>query len=293
MHLPNLTALIFVLSCLVFAIGLDCTSKYSLMHSKSITITAINFVTDRCCYYYSIVPKNVTTVPCNPEGMDINWVCWIHTPHENNTYFSVQWYKAALGTVDMEQRELLSEMRGKYKFTTTRLPSTVNSSELSELFVHEFALTINNFSSSIDDGYYWCQIVVNDSCPLEPSPTGYVALGQFPVERCKFNILDFIEYDMPPICAELETLCDGETLTTELRRERVSSHINPTQAPQPHLIMSVNVILYGLIGGLLFIIVLLLLIIVACTVYNVRNCRMNRATGGMPSSVTIPYMYDT
>ena len=219
--------------------------------------------------------------------MDINWVCWIHSPHENSTDFSVQWYKAALGSIDvMAERELLSEMSGKYDFTTTRQPFMVNGSELSGLFLHEFALTINNFSSSNDDGYYWCQIVVNDSCLLEPSPIGYVALGQFPVEKCVFDILDFIEYFyMPPICAELGTLCNGETLTTRNQHgEQVSTHIVPTHTilnTLGSMSWTMTVILYGIIGGLLFITILLLLIIVACTVCNVKNHKIITAMNGM------------
>ena len=60
------------------------------------------------------------------EGMDINWVCWIHSPRENNTNLSVQWYKAALGTIDMAQGELLSEMSGRNDFTTLLLLTVAN-----------------------------------------------------------------------------------------------------------------------------------------------------------------------
>ena len=113
--------------------------------------------------------------------MDISWVCWVHSPHENNTTLTVQWCKAALGTLDMAQGELLSEMSDRYDFTTTRLTPAINSSELNVLILDEFALTINNFSSSTDD---WCQIVVKDSCLPEPSPTGFAALSQSPVGKC-------------------------------------------------------------------------------------------------------------
>ena len=133
----------------------------------------------------------------------------------------------------------------------------------------EFALTIHNFNSSIDDGHYWCQIVVDGSCPLEPSPIGFIALGQFPVTKCAYNIRDFIEFDIPPICAE-ETPCIEDTLTTfSVRATEI--------ATKSQSITIMTVAFYGIIGGLVFIIILLLLIIIACTVCNVRNRKMHKA----------------
>jgi hypothetical protein len=135
------------------------------------------FITDRCCYYYSIVPINVTTISCNPQGMSIDWLCQILAPPNDYTNLSVQWYKAAPGTADNNitaEGELLSELSGKYSFTITGQLLADNQSALNGLFSGEFGLTIHNFNSSTDDGYYWCQIVANGSCPLEPSPIGYL-----------------------------------------------------------------------------------------------------------------------
>ena len=239
-------------------------------------VTYTIFIIDRCCYYYSIVPKNVTTVSCNPQGMDINWLCQIYSPHSDNTNLSVQWYKAALGTVDTVEGELLSELSGKYSFTTSRRSLTVNQSTLNGLFSDEFLFTIHNFNSSNDDGYYWCQIVANGSCPLEPSSTGYVALDQFPVEKCVYSLLDFIDPTTPQICAE-GTLCRAEQQTTIANEEVVNSH---TTVKVSNSIISMTVILYGVIGGLFCIIIFLLLIIIACSVCNIRNHKLNTAIRG-------------
>ena len=289
----NSIALIFVFSCLTFVIGLDCTSKYSMMPMAYISFTTYTMVTiiisviEHCCYYYSIVPKNVTTVSRNPQGMSINWLCQIYSPHSDYTNLSVQWYKAA--TSDMAEGELLSELSGKYSFTISQLLPVVNDSQsaLHGLFLDEFALTIHNFNSSSDDGYYWCQIVANGSCPLEPSPTGYVALDQYTVEKYEYNLQDFIEYLVPPVCAE-GTLCTGETPTTAepslqitlANEEGVGDHTKFITVSQSMTV----IILYGVIGGLLCIIIFLLLIIIACSVCYVRNRKLNTAIRGRQNS---------
>ena len=282
MHFINLKALVFVLNCLSFSVGIDCTSKYYniiILTYMVHTYYSINSITDHCCYYYSTVPRNVTTVLCNPEGLDISWGCWVHSPHEDNTTLTVQWYKAALGTTDMAQGELLSERSDKYDFTTTRLPPLpiFNSSELNGLILDEFILTISNFSSSNDDGYYWCQIVVNGSCLLEPSPTRIVALSQYSMEKCDnytYNVLDFIEYDMPPICGQLGTLCNHGAIST-------TAGVRVTDIQAAHSVVTSATLYYGIIGGLIFIIILLLMIIIACAVCNARNRKMNKAIKGI------------
>ena len=200
------------------------------MHNYMVTIFI--FVIDSC-YYYSIVPKNVTIVSWNPQGMSINWLCQIYIPHSDNTNLSVQWYMAAIG--DIAEGELFSELSSKYSFTVSQQSPVFDDSQsaLNGLFLDDFALTLHNFNSSTDDGYYWCQIVANGSCPLEPSSTGYVALDQFPVEtECAYSLLDFIEHDMPPTCAELGTLYIRDTTTTRLHSQRVNSYTKPIQAPR-------------------------------------------------------------
>ena len=211
--------------------------------------------------------------------MNINWLCQIHAP-PNDTNVSVQWYKAGPGTAEsdiMAGGELLSELSGKYSFTIDRQVLAVNNhSELNGLFWDRFVLTIHNFNSSTDDGYYWCQIVANGTCPLEPSPTGYLALNQFPVEKCPYNLLDFTDSVVPPICAEGTFHAEEQTTPTRASDERVNNHTSSESI----LITSMTVILYSIIGGLFLIIIFLLLIIVVCTVCNVRNRKMNKAVKG-------------
>ena len=149
----------------------------------------------------------------------------------------------------MAKGELLLDLSSKYSFTITRQSLvTNNQSELNGLFWDEFVLTIHNFNSSTDNGYYWCQIVANGTCPLEPSPTGYLALDQFPVEKCPYNLFDFIDSVVPPICAE-GMLCHAEEQTT---LARVDTHTSSESILITDTSMTVTP--YGVIGGLLLII---------------------------------------
>ena len=63
-------------------------------------------------------------------------------------------------------------------------------------------LTIHRFNYS-DNGYYWCQIVSNNSCLLQPSPSEYAAINEIMNGNsmiCKF------ERQLPtPACAEEAT----------------------------------------------------------------------------------------
>ena len=183
-------------------------------------------------------------------------------------------------------------MEGKYTFSVAQATSAVNDSQniTNGLLLDVFTLTVHNFNSSTDDGHYWCQIVINDSCPLQPLWTiGHVALGRYPTTKCAYNMTLYM-YEMPPVCAE-ESPCTGEILTNQITtvNREIAIKTNGAKSPAGQ---SNTVILYGAIGGLLFIIVLLL-IIVGCTVYNVGNHKIITATRGMPSSVSNPYMYNT
>ena len=91
------------------------------------------------------------------------------------------------------------------------------------------------------------------------------------------NLFDFIDPVVAPLCAEGK-LCHAEEQTTPTlaSNERVNNHTSS----ETILITSMTVILYGIIGGLFLIIIFLLLIITACTVCNVRGCKMNKAVKG-------------
>ena len=68
----------------------------------------------------------------------------------------------------------------------------------SALFNDDYTLIVQNFTTS-DFGYYWCQIVVNDTCLLLPSPYGHIAENTT-ARACSTSVLRQVV--LPPIlCA--------------------------------------------------------------------------------------------
>ena len=116
-------------------------------------------------------------MPCNPQGSTITWECQVYSPHDEYTNLSVMWYKSATGVSTREEGNLIQESKGgRHTFLALQASSAVNDSlsVVHGLFLDVFRLTVNTFDTSIDDGYYWCQIVVNDTC-LQPSNIGRIA----------------------------------------------------------------------------------------------------------------------
>ena len=77
----------------------------------------------------------------------------------------------------------------------------------SALFNDYYTLIIQNFATS-DFGYYWCQIVVNDTCLLLPSPYGHIAENTT-ARACSASVLRQGVY--PPICAGSDSSIDKFT----------------------------------------------------------------------------------
>ena len=206
--------------------------------------------TGQCCYYYHGVPNNVTMMSCNPEGSTIRWNCQVYSPHDPNTDLSVKWYRSTTEEIAREWGEMISEMSGKYTFSTSRASLAVNDSQslVDGLFLDVFILTIDNFNSTVDDGYYWCQMVINDSC-LEPSDIGHIALNPSVMNSCSFSQFDFIEFEMPQVCAEKSPCTTEVTKTEQVTTTLRSKTTSPTDTTaSPSAARTMTTVLYAVIG---------------------------------------------
>lgn len=130
------------------------------------------YVLDGCNYsYYNQVPSNTT---CNiAEGgsayfkCDVTGIC--------NT-FCVLWFKHKNGgSITTNSSEHIFEIDGsssKYQILITDpVPGADGHCNFGT------TLIINRFNHS-DNGYYWCQILSNNNCLLQPSPRAYAAVGE-------------------------------------------------------------------------------------------------------------------
>ena len=255
------------------------------------TICVIISYVDQCCYYYHGVPKNVTSMSCNPDGSTITWECQVYSPRDPGTSLYVKWYRSDSGVSVREEGELITEGKGgRYDFSVTRATSpALNDSQMivNGLFLDHFLLTIRNYNSSVDGGYYWCQMIVNDTICLQPSNAGQIPLSSVSLRNCSFSSFDFIEFVMPQVCAMRSSCTIREVTTTDsetgppftsTKRQTASSTLDATSVADDISNTSESgtmaVTLYAVIGVLAFIIAVLLLVIVAFVVITVRNHRV-------------------
>ena len=107
---------------------------------------------------------------------------------DNITDIEVNWYRS--------MREDTAGMDGeRVTGMTYRQNPRTNSNITTELFM----LAIQNFNATIDTGYYWCQLVVNN-VPLSPSPYGYIYSSDFTLLDYKYDTTD------QPLCAQNSTV---------------------------------------------------------------------------------------
>jgi hypothetical protein len=199
-----------------------------------------------------------------------------------------------------EEGELILERKGgRYTFSVTRATSPLNDSQMivNGLFLDHFQLTIHDYESSIDGGYYWCQIVVNDTTCLQPSDIGRIPQSSVPTRNCTFNSFDFIEFEMPQVCARRSS-CTREVMTidsttgpptTSSQGQTTSSTLATTFAASNNIESgsgTMAVTFYAVIGILAVVVVILLLIIVAFIVHTVRNHRVYEVKQQCKSIVT-------
>ena len=224
-------------------------------------------------------------MPCNPDGNTVTWECQVYSPRNPGSSLSVKWYRSASVVSVREEGELIEEQEGgRYTFTVTRATSPLNDSQMivNGLFLDHFQLTIHNYESSIDGGYYWCQMVVNDTICLQPSDIGCIPPNSVPVptRSCLFSSFDFIQFEIPQVCARRSSctreVTDSETgpPITSNQGQTASSTFGTTFAASNSIESesgTMAVTFYAVIGVLVFIVAILLLVILAFVVLTLRN----------------------
>ena len=190
----------------------------------------------------------------------------------------------------MVDTELITEKNRKYIFSSNSTV-TVNAPHYDIIL---FILTINNFTSSKDSGYYRCQVMVNNSC-LDMSHSGQIFLNESSLNNCEsYNQSNFIYYELPEVCREV-TLCtematpphftieyvtENQQNGLELSNGTSETTFVTNAGGAVTLELSLVMIQYIVIGVLCFIIVLLLLVILACFVNSLRKSRYKKQQKG-------------
>ena len=204
----------------------------------------------------------------------------MYRPSHQSSDLTVSWYKGPTNISTREQGELISQREGKYELFISERETAINDSQsvVDGLFLYVFSLRIYNFNSSIDDGYYWCQIMIDD-CYLQPSTMGLINSSSIKYHCSNGIYFDLSQYEKSPVCAEV-TSCmrteapstaseDATSTPTGLELFNQTSELT-TATSTFTLLLSMTLIQYIVIGALLLTVVLLLCVIMACSVNTAR-----------------------
>ena len=152
---------------------------------------------------YGSKPHNGSN--CVHEGTQVSLTYFILNPHDNFTNLTVKWFKANNvsqyeSTLDSEA---ITDSQGDYQFyavNSTRNTSLRVSCNIGPLYRDMFSLIINNFTSE-KNGYYWCQIFVNNS---GSQPSQYAWFYAADNSSCMRRNSYFVPVN-PPNCAQFHT----------------------------------------------------------------------------------------
>ena len=125
-------------------------------------------------------------------------------------------------------------MRGTLLTNSSKYSLLINLAVISlynesALFNDVHTLVIQKFTTS-DFGYYWCQIVVNDTCLLLPSPYGHIAKNTT-ARGCSTSILQ--QGVLPPICAGSDSSIDKFTSSPSSPTTVASTQFTSTTQNRP------------------------------------------------------------
>ena len=197
---------------------------------------------DDCCYRYHTVPGNLT---CNPHGRPrfVLFHCLVYAP-STAVGVRMRWYRSnSVGLGDN-----LFEVNNY-------LPP---SGHVEEYIVLSATAWIENFTS-IDNGYYWCQIEVNNTCLL-PSPPALITFTSRSDVTCSSVNALMIQLSPLTICADSSSPFDRPLIfppntllhTTNSTTTTITEVHNSTTAPSSD--QDFTALVFGL---LVFIIVVL------------------------------------
>ena len=221
---------------------------------------------------------------CNPQAQPRHVLLQCVIYSASSTVGHVRWYRSESG----REAGIDGELVGVQAFNaSTAIPFSRGPVEYIGLAEVGSNLDIDDFTED-DNGHYWCQIEVNNSC-LRPSTSGYVEFSPEHSRNCSSDTnivgLRLLALGQRPICA------DGISSRCHRSREEFSSKVlvstaTPVPTPSPCLGSEeqgevTSATGYGVIGFLVFIAAMLsagltLLVVVGLS----RRCTIRTRSNG-------------
>ena len=148
-----------------------------------------------CSHYYYIQP--VSAIDCNPLGANLPLTCGVYVPRINPT--TVRWYWTGSGELAGVSGTWITDGSPGYSLTAAQSGDPIVNGVYIGLFYDQYSLTILSFNSS-DLGYYWCQIVINDTIMLQPSQFLNISVPAVSSTQCLNSA--FLFYDFGETCRQ-------------------------------------------------------------------------------------------
>lgn len=152
-------------------------SNSSLLYSVHAGCYAQGQCSRKCCYLYVRIPADLS---CNPRGSPRTVVlqCTVYAP--SAAIGRVRWYSSESEGLAGIVGELVGVIGLDSCFRIPLMNSSITYRGLTQMGCN---MAIRNFTSR-DNGYYWCQVEVNNTCLL-PSPSGHVEFNATHSSDCK------------------------------------------------------------------------------------------------------------
>ena len=160
------------------------------------------FITDDCCYLYGSVPRS--DINCVPEGGQLALSFIIYNPHDNFSNFTVTWFRSTTGDMSAYEAVPIDSNNNVFISRSPVTRALPNQNCSSVLYRDIFTLAISHFTRD-RNGYYWCQISINNTYYAQRSRYAWFYAGEFDSTTCSsltpffrsafLNETECIQYD--------------------------------------------------------------------------------------------------
>ena len=152
----------------------------------------------------------MSAIDCNPLGANLPLTCGVYVPRINPT--TVRWYWTGSEELAGVSGTWITNDSPGYSLTAAQSSDPVVNGVYIGLFYDQYSLNILDFNSS-DLGYYWCQIVINNTVVLQPSQFLNISVPAVSSRQCLSSV--FLFYDFGEMCADgLTPLLQPATMST-------------------------------------------------------------------------------
>ena len=165
----------------------------------------------------------MSAIDCNPLGANLPLTCGVYVPRINPT--TVRWYWTGSEELAGVSGTWITNDSSGYSLTAAQSSDPVVNGVYIGLFYDQYSLTILNFNSS-DLGYYWCQIIINNTVILQPSQFLNISVPAVSFRQCLSSA--FLFYDFGEMCADrLTPLLQPAIIMSTTSLPQVTTVISP------------------------------------------------------------------